>query len=535
MKREEIIAYEIYVKSFNDTNGDGIGDLQGIIEKLDYLEELGINYIWLTPIYESPQNDNGYDISNYRKVNPDYGTMEDFEELVSKAKEKGINIMLDMVLNHTSTEHEWFQKALKGDKKYQDYYIFKESENEPTNWQSKFGGNAWEYVESLDKWYLHLFDVTQADTNWENDELKQELYDVVNFWKAKGVKGFRFDVINLISKPENYEDDNQGDGRKFYTDGPKIHDYIRGLNRNTFGSEDGFITVGEMSSTSLDNCIKYSSTANEELSMTFNFHHLKIDYVDNQKWKLKEPDFDEFINLYKEWSIGMQKGNGWMANFLSNHDQPRHLSRWGNEDELRYEAATSFATTYILLRGTPFIYYGEEIGMLNAGYESINEFNDIESHNAYKNLISEGASEKVAMSIIHARSRDNGRIPMQWTNAVNAGFTSGIPWLKVSKHYNEINYEQDVKNEKSIFNWYKKLISLRKTNIDFIEGDINFIDNEDGLLIYERGNGNYKVICNILNKSIKFEYCEKEVVLSNYNELSSGFIKPYQSIVLKIK
>ncbi len=537
MKREEIIAYEIYVKSFNDTNGDGIGDIPGIIEKLDYLKELGINYIWLTPIYISPQKDNGYDVEDYYKINPDYGTMEDFDKLVDEAKSRGINIMLDMVLNHTSTEHEWFKRALAGEEKYQDYYIFKESEKEPTNWKSKFGGSAWEYVENLNKWYLHLFDVTQADLNWENPELKEELYKIVNFWKEKGVKGFRFDVINLISKPQEFNSNPETDGREFYTDGPRVHEFIRELNLNTFGSEEGFSTVGEMSSTSLDNCIKYSNLENDELSMTFNFHHLKIDYVNNQKWVLKDPDFEELIGLYKNWSEGMQVGNGWMANFISNHDQPRHLSRWGNEDELRYEAATSFATAYILLRGTPFIYYGEEIGMLNAGYESINYFVDIETHNAYKELIESGKTNEEAMVIIHARSRDNGRIPMQWDSTDSSGFTNGKPWLPTSQQYKNINLELDRQNNKSIFEWYKNIISLRKNNDAFIYGEVKVDNTTEGVLKYTREyNGNkYIVICNLLNKEIELTIDEYEIIINNYDEVNNNLLKPYQAIVQIIK
>lgn len=533
MKREEIIAYEIYVKSFNDTTGNGIGDINGITEKLDYLKELGVNYLWLTPIYLSPQKDNGYDVSDYRNINPDYGTMEDFDNLVSKAKEKGIEIMLDMVLNHTSIEHEWFQKAIKGEKKYQDYYIFKEGDR-PTNWESKFGGNAWEYCKEVEKWYLHLFDVTQADTNWENPELRQELYDIVNFWKEKGIKGFRFDVINLISKPENYEDDQIGDGRRFYTDGPKIHEFIKNLNNNTFGSEEGFATVGEMSSTSLDNCVKYTNPERDELMMTFNFHHLKIDYKDGDKWKLKEPDFEELKNLYKEWQMGMQEGNGWMANFLSNHDQPRHLSRYGNEKELRYESATSLATMYILLKGTPFIYFGEEIGMLNAGYKNIETFNDVETHNNYKILVESGLNEEKAFEVILKRSRDNGRIPMQWDGSQNAGFSSGKPWLKVSDQYELINVSNDISSEKSVFNWYKKIINLRKNTNQFTNGIILFKDSPEGTIHYTRHDDEvtFHVIVNLLSKDIEINMPVGEVIMNNYNELNNK-LKPYQALVIK--
>ncbi len=536
MKREEIIAYEIYVKSFNDTNGDGIGDLPGITEKLDYLADLGINYIWLTPIYVSPQYDNGYDVQDYLKINPEYGTMKDFEHLVNKANSLGIEIMLDMVLNHTSIYHDWFQKAIKGDKKYQDYYIFKDSKEETTNWESKFGGNAWEYVEKIDKWYLHLFDVTQADTNWENDRLRQELFNIVNFWKEKGVKGFRFDVINLISKPDVFEDDTEGDGRKFYTDGPSVHEYIKEMNNNTFGSQKEFATVGEMSSTSLENCVKYTNPEREELMMTFNFHHLKIDYKNGDKWELKKPDLFELKEIYKEWSFGMQNGNGWMANFISNHDQPRHVSRFGNDEEYWYESATSLALMYILLRGTPFIYYGEEIGMKNAGFKSINDFNDIESHNWYKILIEErGKSPEEALHIIQNRSRDNGRIPMQWNSSENAGFTSGLPWLKVSSQYKEVNFEKDKSSEKSIFNWYKTLIDLRKNNEAFKSGTIFFNNSEEGVISYNREYNNeiYSVIINMEDSIKNINKISGKILLNNYNDFYQGELKPYQALLIK--
>ncbi len=534
MKREEIIAYEIYVKSFYDSNGDGIGDLNGIREKLYHLEDLGINYIWLTPIYISPQKDNGYDVENYYEINPDYGTMQDFANLVSEANKRGIHIMLDMVLNHTSTNHKWFQKALKGEKKFQDYYIFKDSSKEPTNWKSKFGGNAWEYVSDLDKWYLHLFDVTQADTNWENEDLKKELYKIVNFWKNKGVKGFRFDVINLISKENEYPSNPETDGREFYTDGPKVHEYIKDMNRNTFGDEEGFATVGEMSSTSIDNCIKYSNPDRNELSMTFNFHHLKIDYLDNDKWKIKKPDLNELGKLYKDWMEGMQDGNGWMANFLSNHDQPRHLSRFGNENEYHYESATSLAASYILMRGTPFIYFGEEIGMLNAGYKSIEDFNDVETHNAYEELIYSGLEQDEALHIINERSRDNGRIPMQWDITVNSGFSKKEPWLKTSEQYANINVHSDIRNgTKSIISWYKKIINFRK-NSDVIKYGVISVDNSnDGIIRYTRTHNNktITIISNWTPNTYNVEF-DGKVIMNNYHTYDNE-LRPYQVLVIE--
>ena len=325
-------VYQIYPKSFKDSNGDGIGDLNGVIEKLDYLSELGIDYIWLTPFFVSPQIDNGYDIEDYYNIDPIFGTIDDFDNLVLECKKRNIEIMLDMVFNHTSTKHKWFKNALNGDQKYKDFYIFKKGINgkEPTNWQSKFGGSAWEYVEKFNEYYLHLFDRTQGDLNWENEEVRNEIYKIVTFWINKGVKGFRLDVVNLISKPEKFENDQIGDGRRFYTDGPKIHKYLKELNKNTFGKYEDIVTVGEMSSTSIESCIKYTNPKEKELSMVFNFHHLKVDYDKGDKWTLMDFDFKKLKSLFKSWQEEMEKGNGWNALFWCNHDQPRIVSRFGN-------------------------------------------------------------------------------------------------------------------------------------------------------------------------------------------------------------
>ena len=364
------VVYQIYPKSFRDTNGDGFGDIPGVIEKLEYLQELGVDYLWLTPFFISPQRDNGYDVADYRKIDPQFGTMPDLEELIRQSKERGMGIMLDMVFNHTSTQHEWFQKALAGDEKYQKYYIFKEGtpDRAPTNWQSKFGGSAWEYVPDLGKWYLRLFDVTQADLNWDNPEVREELKEILRFWKDKGIQGFRFDVINLVSKPERMEDDQEGDGRRFYSDGPHIHEYLKELVRDS-GIED-FVTVGEMSSTSLAHCIRYSAPQEKELSMCFNFHHLKVDYKDGDKWAVMKADYRKLKELFVDWQLGMQEGGGWNALFWCNHDQPRIVSRLGEEGPYWQASAKMLAGMIHLMRGTPYLYQGEEIGMQNAHYSS---------------------------------------------------------------------------------------------------------------------------------------------------------------------
>lgn len=464
MNFENKVVYQIYPKSFYDSNNDGIGDLNGITEKLDYIKHLGADYIWITPFFVSPQRDNGYDVADYCNIDPMYGTMEDFDRLSQEAHKRGIGIMLDMVFNHTSTEHKWFKKALAGEKKYQDFYIFKKGEkgNPPTNWVSKFGGNAWEYVDELESYYLHLFDKTQADLNWENPEVREEIYRVVKFWLNKGVNGFRFDVVNLISKPGKFENDYEGDGRRFYTDGPRIHEYLKGLNQNTFGQNKDIITVGEMSSTSMENCFKYSGKDENELSMVFNFHHLKVDYKNKDKWALQPFDFQELKDILNSWQVGMQDHNAWSALFWCNHDQPRVVSRFGDDKNYWKKSAKMLGTVIHMLRGTPYIYQGEEIGMTNAYFDNISQYKDVESINYHKILMDNGLTNDEAMEIVMERSRDNGRTPMQWSDDINGGFSKGTPWIESIKNYRDINVENQIDDENSIFNHYRKLIALRK-------------------------------------------------------------------------
>ena len=495
------VIYEIYPKSFQDSNGDGWGDLRGVTKRLDYLKEL-----------ISPQNDNGYDVENYREIDPRYGTMEDLEELIHEADQRGIGLMLDMVFNHTSTAHEWFQRAMKGEKKYQDYYIFKEGTEDqlPTNWESKFGGPAWEYVPSLRKWYLHLYDVSQADLNWENPEVRKELKEVIRFWKEKGIKGFRFDVVNVISKPEKYEDDTIGDGRRFYTDGRHVHEFIKELVRDT-GIED-MVTVGEMSSTSLENCIRYSNPEEKELSMCFNFHHLKIDYRDGQKWELMEPDLKAMKNLFRTWQEGMQEKNGWNALFWCNHDQPRIVSRLGNEEKYWKESAKMLAGAIHLMQGTPYIYQGEELGMTNAHFTSIDQYMDVESRNYFEILRKNGKSEAEALHILAERSRDNARTPMQWTNSENAGFTDGQPWIEVQKNYDKVSVIAEENDDTSILAFYKKLIVFRKQNLIISHGTIRFLDEmPEAVMGYEREWQEKKmvVLCNFKEEEVWVSYKEE--------------------------
>lgn len=538
------VVYQIYPKSFMDSNGDGQGDLRGIIEKLDYLKELGVDYLWLTPVFVSPQNDNGYDVADYRSIDPRFGTMDDMEELIRESDKRGMGLMLDMVFNHTSTDHEWFQKALAGDEKYQNYYIFREGtpDQVPTNWQSKFGGSAWEYVPSLGKWYLHLFDVSQADLNWDNPEVRDELKKVILYWKEKGVKGFRFDVVNLISKPAVFEDDFEGDGRKFYTDGPHVHEYLKELTRDT--GIDSMITVGEMSSTTLENCIRYSAPEEKELSMCFSFHHLKVDYKNGDKWALMEPDRMALKKLFEKWQTGMQEGNGWNALFWCNHDQPRTVSRFGDEDKYWKESAEMLAASIHLMRGTPYIYQGEELGMTNAHYTSISQYRDVESLNYYKILLDQGKTEEEALTILAARSRDNGRTPMQWSGGENAGFTEGTPWLEVTANYKDINAEKQTKDKNSIYSFYKNLVALRKEKAVISKGSIEFLEKEnEDVLAYRRTCGEEELIVlnNLTGKEItvpaETAWTEYRKLVGNYEGVQSGSgcitLRPFETVALE--
>lgn len=539
------VVYQIYPKSFYDTTGSGMGDLQGVIAKLDYLQKLGVDYIWLTPFYVSPQNDNGYDVADYYNIDPAYGTMKDVEILIAEAKKRNIYLMMDMVFNHVSTECEWFQKALAGEEKYMKYFFFKEGKDEgvpPTNWQSKFGGSAWEYVEKLDKWYLHIFDKTQADLNWENPEVREEVKKIVRFWMDKGVKGFRFDVVNLISKA-GFENDfsNVGDGRQFYTDGPRIHEFLQELARDSFGQDKEIITVGEMSSTTMENCYKYAGEDTKELSMVFNFHHLKVDFMGNEKWVLVPTDFMKLKQLIFDWQINMAKHQAWNAVFWCNHDQPRVISRFGSDDRYHEESGKMLATLIHCLRGTPYIYQGEEIGMTNPHFKTIKQYRDVESINHYRILKEKGMTSEQALMILDVHSRDNSRTPMQWNDKVNAGFTTGTPWIDVNENYTDINVENSLNDEQSLFYFYQKLIALRKQYDVIAYGDVKPLLFEDKrVFAYERNYQGQKliVICNfypmMAEIELPYDLSDYKCILNNYKNDKKGqkiALKPYQSLV----
>lgn len=531
------VIYQIYPVSFKDTNQDGIGDLQGVINSLDYLSTLGVTMIWLTPIFTSPMHDNGYDVQDYTAINPMFGTLDEVKTLVKCAQAKGIGIMFDMVFNHTSTDHEWFQKALNGDPNYQDYYLFVK---EKVNWESKFGGSAFKYVESLDMYYLHLFDQHQADLNWDNPVVRQHLAHIVQFWLDIGIQGFRFDVVNLISKPKPFVDDPTGDGRRIYSDGPHVHTYLHELNTKSFGKSDNVITVGEMSSTSIEHCIAYSQPARQELNMVFNFHHLKVDYIDNQKWTPSVFDFHKLKHLFNQWQTAMQNGGGWQALFWCNHDQPRIVSRFGHETTYHKQSAKMLATVIHCQRGTPFIYQGEEIGMTNAHFTSLSQYRDVESLNHVAILRQQGLSEAEVMAIVQARSRDNARTPMQWDASLFAGFSDVTPWIEVNPNYSDINVAANLRDPDSILAYYQALIRLRKHSRIIQDGWYNplLVDHPE-VFAFERSlaNDTISVYANFFEKHVTIEIpLQSILILGNYPDVvisSTYTLRPYECLVLQ--
>ena len=496
------VVYQIYPKSFADSNGDGLGDLRGVIGRLDYLAGLGVDYIWSTPFFVSPQHDNGYDVADYYAVDPSYGTMRDVEDLIREAGERGIGLMFDMVFNHVSTDHEWFRRAMAGDPFYKRFFFFRKGKAPgvpPTNWESKFGGSAWQYVPEFDEWYLHLFDPTQADLDWENPQVRREVQRIVRFWMDKGVRGFRFDVVNLISKAA-FEDDDEGDGRRFYTDGPRVHEYLRELNEATFGTDPGIITVGEMSSTSMEECFRYAGADDHELSMVFSFHHLKVDFMGNEKWVLVPPDFAGLKRILFGWQTGMAAHDAWNAVFWCNHDQPRVVSRFGDEGRYWKESAKMLATVMHCLRGTPYVYQGEELGMTNADYASIGDFRDVESLNHYGILRRKGLRAEDALRIVQVHSRDNARTPMQWDDSRHAGFmasdAAAEPWLAVNANKDHINARAELADPDSILHHYRRLIALRKELDVIAYGDVEplAVDHPDVFAYRRRWRGRELVV-----------------------------------------
>lgn len=525
------VIYQIYPKSFQDTTGSGTGDIQGIIKRLDYLQTLGVDGIWITPMYVSPQIDNGYDIADYRNIDPIYGSMADFEQLIIEAHQRNIKIVMDMVFNHSSTSHAWFQQGEDPDSKYHDYYIWRE---QPTNWQSKFGGSAWKWSDKAGKYYLHLFAPEQADLNWENPNLRAELFDICRFWAEKGVDGLRLDVVNLISKPTVFEDDIEGDGRRFYTDGHKIHTFLQELNQKAL-QPYGLMTVGEMSSTQLAHCQRYANLDGSELSMTFNFHHLKVDYPNGDKWTLADPDFVELKRILNYWQQGMH-GKAWNALFWCNHDQPRIVSRFGDEGEFRNKSAKMLAMLLHGMQGTPYIYQGEEIGMTNPNFRKLSQYRDVESLNAFEILQKKGLNTPLALQILAQKSRDNSRTPVHWDSSQNAGFSQGTPWIEVAQNYPDINVEQALADRNSVFYTYQDLIKLRKTLTVLTDGDYHdLLPEHPQIWAYQRQTVN-ETLTVLANLSREVQTLPLEVsgrvLMNNDSKFDCKVLQPYQAVYL---
>ena len=537
------VAYEIYIRSFNDSNGDGVGDLRGITQRLDYLAELGVDYLWITPFFVSPLKDGGYDVADYRNVDPVFGTMDDFDELAREAAARGIGLMLDMVFNHTSDQHEWFQKALAGDADYQAYYLLQDPEpgataqdpgKPPTNWDSKFGGNAWEYAPQMGKWYLHLYDKSQPDLDWRNPKVRAELADILRFWVDHGVRGFRFDVINNISKPAVFEDDFEGDGRRFYTDGTHVDEYLRELVRE--GGIGDLMTVGEMSSTTIEHCIEYTKPENNELSMAFSFHHFRVDNVDGNRWCKAKPNIPMLRETFRSWQERMAAAGGWNAVFWTCHDQPRPSTRFGDDStpELLNRSAKLLPICTFLMRGTPYVYQGEELGMTNPGFTSIDQYRDVESINYYHIMQDvEGKSAEEAFEIIAYKSRDNGRTPVQWDDSAYAGFSTVEPWIGVGNNYAWLNAAAEKDDPTSVFNFYRQLISLRKAEEIIQGGDIRFVESpSDKVIAYERTLGDERLLvqCNFSGEEQPMLTDEGgELLVGNY-DAPADVLRPWEGV-----
>lgn len=551
---KESVVYQIYPRSFCDSNGDGIGDLRGIISKLDYLEELGVDVLWLSPIYKSPNDDNGYDISDYRDIMDEFGTLDDFDELLTKAHEHHLKIMLDLVVNHTSDEHKWFMESRSSkDNPYRDYYIWEKGKNgnPPNNWDSNFSGSAWEYDETTDMYYLHLFSTKQPDLNWRNEKVREEVYDLMKWWLDKGIDGFRMDVINMISKVKGYPDgkpipgSKYGDRLPYVMNGPHVHEYLQEMNHRVLSKYD-LITVGEAPCTSVEDAQKYTGFDRDELNMVFTFEHMDVDADNGLKWTDKKPDLVELKKVFSKWQTGLD-GVGWNSLYLNNHDQPRMVSRFGDDRKYWKESAKMLAICLHMMQGTPYIYQGEEIGMKNIEFQSIEECNDIEAINAYKEYTSDGRiSPEDMMRYINKKGRDNARTPMQWNDTENAGFTTGTPWFTVNPNYKEVNVAEQEKDPDSILNFYKHLIQMRKEYPIIVYGSYKLLyPDHKTAFVYERMLEDEKLLvaCNFsaeeLELEVPAEFVQKEaeLLISNYHEAKISeklVLRPYEARVYRI-
>ena len=531
------VVYQIYPRSFQDSNGDGVGDIQGIISRLDYLKKLGIDALWLSPVFESPNDDNGYDISDYRNIMAEFGTMEDMDELIRACNERGIRLIMDLVVNHTSDEHPWFIEAKKSkDNPYRDYYIWRDpvEGDVPNGLGSTFSGPAWEFDETTGQYYLHLFSKKQPDLNWENKKVREEVWDMMNFWLDKGIGGFRMDVIDLIGK----QPDNEITGN-----GPKLHEYLHEMNKETFGQHD-VMTVGETWGATPEIAKLYSDPKRDELSMVFQFEHIGLDEVPGkEKWDWQALDFKELKRIFSKWQTCFD-GDGWNSLFWNNHDTPRIISRWGDDsEEYRELSGKMLATILHMQKGTPYIYQGEEIGMVNTPVQTISQLDDIESLNMYHDRLAKGYSEEEILTSINKKGRDNARRPMHWNAEENAGFTDGEPWLALNPRVEEINVERALKDPNSIFYHYQKLITLRKNNPIVVWGDYReLLPESDTLYVYERSfeDVRWLVIANFTKEKVSYDLEENtstEIILSNYEDLLqegvSLQLRPYEAVILK--
>ena len=547
---KESVVYQIYPKSFKDSNGDGVGDIRGIIQKLDYLKELGVNVLWISPMLESPQDDNGYDISDYRRIYKEYGNMEDYEELLSEAHKRDIRILMDLVVNHTSDEHNWFVESRKSkDNPYRDYYIWKDPVNgkEPNNWGGAFGGSAWEYDPQTQMYYLHLFSKKQPDLNWENEKVRQEVYDMMTFWCEKGIDGFRMDVISMISKDQTFPDGEMnnslyGDFGPYCVHGPRVHEFLQEMNREVLSRYD-IMTVGETSGVTIEEAQNYAGEARNELNMVFQFEHVDNGSGDYGKWTTEKYDFKEFKRIMIKWQEELQ-GKAWNSLFLGNHDQPRSVSRFGNDNPAyRETSAKMLATCLHMMQGTPYVYQGEELGMTNVYFDKLEDYRDIESINFFTELTEAGLmTPEYMMKCLMLRSRDNARTPMQWDDSAQAGFTDGESWIKVNPNYKEINAAQQLEDPNSIFHYYQKLIRLRKEKDIIVYGGFEPLYRDDEqIFAYIRRQEQEKLltVCNFSDKNAEMEIPEEfkgaECLITNLDRtVFEGRIvlKPYEAFVL---
>ncbi|WHY97304.1 glycoside hydrolase family 13 protein [Peribacillus simplex] len=553
---KEAVVYQVYPRSFMDSDGDGIGDINGILMKLDYLQELGVNVIWLSPIYQSPNDDNGYDISDYKSIMTEFGTMADFDRLLKAVHERGMKIMMDLVVNHSSDEHAWFRESRSSkDSPKRDYYIWKPGRNgkEPNNWESIFKGSAWEYDEGTDEYYLHLFSRKQPDLNWENPKLREEIYSIMTWWLDKGVDGFRMDVINFLSKDQSYSDGavhhekQYGDGSPFFLNGPRIHEFLQEINQRALSGHD-VITVGEMPGVTPEEAQLFTGKDRGELHMVFQFEHMDLGSGPAGKWSNDKWKLTDLKRILSKWQTGLE-GDGWNSLYWNNHDQPRIVSRFGNDGKYRIESAKMLAACLHMLQGTPYIYQGEELGMTNVAFESIDDYRDIETLNSYEELVnSHGWSKERMMSAIHARSRDNARTPIQWNDSRNAGFTKGTPWIKVNPNFPEINAENAYNDPNSIFHFYKKLIQLRKKHEIVVYGRFELLwPDDERIFAYTRSFEEEKllVLCNFKEEHASYTLPEElhaysaTRLIGNYDQeeegISSKPLRPYECRVYQLK